>query len=137
MESKSSEMKKEKSSNIEEVSGKNTNDTEPQIEKQNKPVQRKNSQNLTVKEIIDNLKKVIDESNISRYCINSSRDLVASSDMINSKESSSSLNKPVNINDRLTKLKNICKAYDSGSDDSSVKNSSEQQKGITFLLRLV
>jgi len=137
MESKSSEMKKDKSSNIEEVSGKNTNDTEPQIEKQNKPVQRKNSQNLTVKEIIDNLKKVIDESNISRYCINSSRDLVASSDMINSKESSSSLNKPVNINDRLTKLKNICKAYDSGSDDSSVKNSSEQQKGITFLLRLV
>jgi len=118
MESNSNGIKKEKA-NIGEASSKNVNNTELLHKKKTNEMEDtpvKNSKDLTVKEIIESLKKVIDESNISSSSCNLN------------KESSSSLNKPINNNERLTKLKNMCKANDLGSNDSSLKPSSEQQK---------
>ena len=86
-----------KQSCIDSEKGKNPNGLD------STPTQQNNSQDLSVKEMLDNLKKVIDENSISKLCISSSRDL-ASSEMINCKESTSSSNKPMNINERLIKL---------------------------------
>eukprot|EP00833_Pecoramyces_ruminatium_P003100 jgi/Orpsp1_1/1177132/evm.model.c7180000060306.2 len=90
----------------------------------NKPSTSDKNQNLTVKEMIDNLKKIIDTNSVTKLFIESSRDLLNES-----QNNVSPLNKNVDKNipnrERLTKLSNLCKAYD--IDDESDNNLSSQE----------